>query len=277
MDEIARLLSANAGVVSTAQLLGAGMTRRRVRLLPGEGWRSPRHGWHACPNADPTVESTVHLGGVVACISALERHGVWVPVHQRHIRYSAFSSRPTGLGCRPYRHNPPTRSSIDDLQVAFDTAVNCLGVEDLIVIADSILNQNMLTLADIRTSFVHSPHRHRHLDARCDEASESGIETMTRCRLIAMRIKVRTQVEVPGIGRVDLLVGKRLIIECDGERHHRDKFQADRTRDRLLIGLGFIVVRLTYDDVVLTWKESVQDILAVIRRRDHERPAQILV
>jgi very-short-patch-repair endonuclease len=91
-------------------------------------------------------------------------------------------------------------------------------------------------------------------------------------RLRAAGIRLRTQVVIPGVGRVDFLVGDRLIIEADSREHHLSAYQADRTRDRVAIGLGYLVIRLTYEDVVYRWDTVYRDIQSVIQRRAHRSP-----
>jgi very-short-patch-repair endonuclease len=95
---------------------------------------------------------------------------------------------------------------------------------------------------------------------------------MIRLRLRAAGIHLRSQVEILGVGRVDFLVGDRLIIEADSREHHLPKYQADRTRDRVATGLGYLVVRLTYQDVVYGWDVAFGDIRAIIRRHAHRGP-----
>jgi hypothetical protein len=53
------------------------------------------------------------------------------------------------------------------------------------------------------------------------------------------------------VGRVDALHGATgTIVELDSRRFHgEDRFQADRTRDQRLAARGFVVIRLTWDDV----------------------------
>lgn len=94
---------------------------------------------------------------------------------------------------------------------------------------------------------------------------------MIRLRLRAAGIHLRTQVVIPGVGRVDFLVGNRLVIEADSREHHLPKYQVDRTRDRVATGLGYLVIRLTYEDVVHRWDVVFADIQSVIRRRWHRR------
>ncbi len=158
------------------------------------------------------------------------------------------------------------------MDVAVASAANCLSAEGLVVVLDSMLNQRMIEMADARTIVAASRFAHINLAERCDARSESGTETLIRLRLRALGIHLRIQVDIPGVGRVDFLVGDRLIIEADSREHHLPKYQTDRTRDRVAIGLGFLVIRLTYEDVVYRWDVVVADVLAVIRRRSHRGP-----
>lgn len=152
------------------------------------------------------------------------------------------------------------------------SAANCLDAEGLVVVLDSMLNKRMIQLADARDILSTSRLAHLNLDERLDPKSESGTETMIRLRLRAMGIRLQTQVKIPGVGRVDFLVGERLIIEADSREHHVPRYQADRTRDRVATSLGFLVIRLTYEDVLYRWDAVLADIQSVIRRRAHRGP-----
>ena len=87
--------------------------------------------------------------------------------------------------------------------------------------------------------------------------------TIIRLRLRARGIRLRSQVDIPGVGRVDFLVGDRLIIEADSVEHHLPKYHSDRTRDRVATAMGYLMIRLTYEDVVYHWDTALADILAV--------------
>lgn len=162
--------------------------------------------------------------------------------------------------------------AVDPIDIAVASAANCLDAEGLIVVLDSMLNKRMIAIADARAIVAASRFAHLNLADRCDAQSESGTETIIRLRLRARGIDLRSQVDIPGLGRVDFLVGDRLIIEADSREHHLPKYQADRTRDRVATGLGFLVIRLTYEDVIYRWDVVLADILSVIRRRHHRGP-----
>ena len=105
----------------------------------------------------------------------------------------------------------------------------------------------------------------------CDAASQSGTETIARVGLRSRGIGVRSQVWIEGVGHVDLLVGDRLVVECDSAEFH-DGYRSpnDYLRTQELIRRGYIVLRLTYRDVVHDWPRAEALILEIVRARRHE-------
>jgi very-short-patch-repair endonuclease len=274
VSEIERIVASNGGVASAAQLRTAGWSRSQINALFAQGWLPLRRGWYASSSANSQVVRAVSSGGALGCVSALRMQGVWAPDSELHVRYSARAhrSRSGVRSCHPYRLDPPVLTAIDPMEIAVASAANCLDAEGLVIVLDSMLNMRMIEMADARATVVASRFARHDLAERCDPKSESGTETIIRLRLRAAGIHLRTQVAIPGVGRVDFLVGNRLIIEADSREHHLSKYQVDRTRDRVASALGFIVIRLTYEDVVHRWNVVVGDIRAIIRRREHRRP-----
>lgn len=270
MAGIAGILRANGGVVSAAQLRAAGWSHPQIAA---QGWLRVRRGWYATRSAEPLVVRAVSAGGVLGCVSVLRRSGIWVPDSTLHVRFSERARRGgTVRSCHPYRLDPPIVGAVDPMDIAVAAAANCLNPEGLVVVLDSLLNKRMITMADARTVVAASRFAHLDLAERCDGRSESGTETLIRLRLRALGIRLRSQVVIPAVGRVDFVVGERLIIEADSREHHLPRYQSDRTRDRKAIALGFLVLRLTYEDVVYRWDTALADILSVIRRRAHRGP-----
>ena len=83
-----------------------------------------------------------------------------------------------------------------------------------------------------------------------DHRSESGIESLVRVALRDSGLHVASQVVVPGVGRVDLLVEGRVIVEVDGRRWHAGEQARDYWRDLELARRGYAVVRVDYRLVV---------------------------
>lgn len=96
------------------------------------------------------------------------------------------------------------RAAIDDVETAFRCLLRCGTVEDVIVVADSLLHLRLATLQELERWIEGSPLRIRGAIAGVD-AAESGLETMVRLRVRARNVRVRTQVVI-GDARVDLLV-----------------------------------------------------------------------
>jgi very-short-patch-repair endonuclease len=84
-------------------------------------------------------------------------------------------------------------------------------------------------------------------------------------------------VVIAGVGRVDLLIGERLVLELDGAEWHTgiDAIERDRRRDRELVARGYLVMRVTYRQLLERWDEVEAQILRLVRRDEHRRrPAE---
>lgn len=271
--DLSSALRAEYGVMSWSALQRAGMTRNELRrLVNAEVLRQLRRGWYATVTANPTVVAAIKAGGVLSCVAALKLHNVWIPPMDTatHVRGTEDSHRRSSGFCRRYGRPPAATSAVDDVVTALQHAVRCLDHEGVVVVLDSILDRRLMNRAEVITALADCPREIRNLLDKCEWA-ESGTETMVRIRLRARNIKVSSQVTIDGVGRVDFLVGKRLIIEVDGMEYHanRTQFERDRERDRKAVELGYLVVRLTYNQVVYQWEQVEESILTLIRRREH--------
>ena len=261
------------GVLSAAQLLQLGWSRWEIERAVQLGTLLRlRSGWFAQPGASASVVSAVRQGGCLACASALRARGVWVPegLGRGHVR---FPRRAGKSGCSPFGGSHAVASAVDDVETAFRCLLRCGSAEDVVVVADSLLHLRRATRAELTRWAEDAPARVRRLLDKVDVA-ESGTETMVRLRLRALGIAVRTQVSIWEGMRVDLLIGDRLVIECDSREHHADwdQQQQDRARDRELAALGYLPLRLTYRQIHDDWPRIAADILAIVRRGDHRRP-----
>lgn len=83
-----------------------------------------------------------------------------------------------------------------------------------------------------------------------DPRSESGIESLVRVALVDAGLSCTTQVWIPGVGRVDLLVDGRVIVEVDGRRWHQGEQSRDYGRDLAALASGLGVVRVDYTHAI---------------------------
>lgn len=263
------------GVYPVHELKARGITDADIRKSVRSGdLRRLRMGWYAEPVADPIVRQAVAAGGVLSCISALRHYGIWLPPNNSrvHVRLP-LRDRCDRKSCRGYGQMPPLSSAVDPLLVAYNCAARCLDRESFVAVSDSILYGTDYELADVRGAISAGPRRLMDLLERCDPGAMSGTESIARLRFRAAGLRVRSQVRIAGVGFVDLLIGDRLIVECDSKEFHTGApdYQKDRTRDRKSLAAGYITIRLTYEDVMYRWAEVLADVLDVVKRRAHRK------
>lgn len=272
---IAELFRDHLGVLTTEQLLAAGVQRAAIeRAIARGSLERLRRGWIAW-QPDPRARTAVLHGGCVSCMSALALGGAWLPRgehgHERLAKASRDRLPAARRGCRPYGGDPPVRTSVDDLSTAFRCALRCAAREQLVAIADSLVHLRLATVAELRAWADGAPLERQHWLDLVDGRAESGTESMVRLRLRSLGILLRVQVPLWRGRRVDLLVGDRLIIECDSSAFHTDlvAYQRDRRYDRRHLAEGFLVLRLTWEQIHDEWPAIERDILAIVRRGDH--------
>lgn len=236
-----------------------------------------RPGYFARPDVAPELVQAVRLGGVATGASALRQYGLWAPEDARlHVAVAPNAGRlpdrdestvlhwhssfepvvRTGLAFRP----------IASVRVAIEHALAGLPPPEAVAVVDSGLHAHRLARADLATILEHLPRRaRRSIGGRFDGRSESGVESMARVLLQSAGIMVELQVEIAGVGRVDLLIDGWLIIEIDGGQHaDPGQMRRDRARDGAAIRLGYRTVRLTYADVVHHWPQALATIRAAL-------------
>ncbi len=266
-------------IVSSPVLHATGYDKSDVRkAVRQEILRPIRRGWYHLGNPDPSALRAVRRGGVLSCVSALAFHGVWVPPESGlHVGFSESgdvgrAERAGFLRCSPPGQRPAPALAVDGVELALAASSRCVSAETMLVLLESAINLRLVDRADLHHILRHCPPKMIDLIAAC-RASESGTETMVRDRLRRRRVSVRSQVQIGDIGRVDLLVGRRLVVEVDSVAHHTDvvSYRRDRLRDLRLVARGYQVVRLTYEQVMFGWPEVEEHLLHLTRRREHRR------
>lgn len=262
----------NNGLHSTHDLRAAGLNPRHIRDAVAVGTLTRvRRGWYATAIAPPELVTAAQVGGRLTCLAALRVHGCWVPrapgVHVRVADGVAVARRPgVQVHWTPERVTPGVDSVLD----ALTSALVCSDLRTLVVIVDSLVNRGLVPPQHVRAILATTPRGRRALGLH-DPRAESGIETLIRLALRRHRVRARSQVVIPGVGRVDFVIGDRLVLEADGYEWHGDRaaFEQDRKRDRELVRRGYIVIRATYAQVVEELDALVLAVLDVLRRRDH--------
>lgn len=267
------LFRAFQGVLTTAQLLGAGIPRTAIDgAVAAERLERLRRGWVAW-QATPAARAAVVDGGCVSCLSALAHHGAWLPRGEGdHVRRAdgQRDARRAAKGCRPHGRNPAVRAAVDDVETAWRCALRCAPAEQLVAVGDSLLHRGIASLDELEAWSRAAPAARRALLRRLDARAEAGTESLTRVRLRRLGLDVRIQHRI-GRRRVDVLVGDRLVLECDSVEHHADPvaYERDRAGDRALAAMGYHVVRLTWRQIHEEWPAIEADILAFVRAGHH--------
>jgi len=103
-------------------------------------------------------------------------------------------------------------------------------------------------------------------------ASESGTESLLSYDLRQAGIPFRQQVAIDQVGRVDFVLGSRLIVEVDSVAHHTsaEAYERDRRRDAELSRRGYRVLRFSYRQLILMSTLVLEAIQAALSRGDAE-------
>ncbi|MCS5719014.1 DUF559 domain-containing protein [Herbiconiux sp. CPCC 205763] len=291
MIQLYGILARLGGVASTAQLSAAGVATNDVKNAVARGdVERLRRGWVALPGAPESVVRAVRVGGRVSCLSVLRPAGLWCATdHRLHIRVPADATRLSSphdrrvpLG-RPERFGVVVHRSVrapfldepegpvDPFGWALLHAITCQSKMDAIVTLDSALKQGRVSRTELEFLGACLPEKFRAYFALTDPNAASGLETKARLGLRRFNIASRSQVKIRGVGYVDLLVGDRLVVETDGREWHTkpEAYLADRRRDLALAELGYLVLRLSYDQVMGEWVRVVGVIQAIVAREEH--------
>ncbi|MGO1166769.1 MAG: hypothetical protein ACTMHL_09160, partial [Janibacter sp.] len=144
------------------------------------------------------------------------------------------------------------------------------------ILAESALHLELLHEADVAAVSRSAPRPVQRVLGRANPLAESGTESKVRLHLELRHVPVTPQVRIDDVGRVDLLIGRRWILECDSRAHHTDEaaYAKDRGRDIRAIKRGYMPSRLTYAMCFGGWDDTVEWLDAVIASGQHLIPPE---
>ncbi|MBS1698318.1 MAG: type IV toxin-antitoxin system AbiEi family antitoxin domain-containing protein [Actinobacteria bacterium] len=267
------MLASLGRMARTAELrrLGVGERELTRAVRTGEVVRV-RQGVYALPDEPPEQVHAAMHGGAVGCAHAATRHGLWILrlPDELHI-WLGQNGTPRGRAdsCQIHWDGghvevgalPPVRNVLLQLGI-------CTDEETFFAALESALRQSLVHAVDLRWLRPRLPRPRRRLVDLARSDADSGLESLIRLRLHRLGIAVRTQVQIEGVGEVDLLIGGRLIVEADGEENHAgaDKRHKDLRRDAAATALGYVTLRFDYDLIVHHWDVVERAILAALAR-----------
>lgn len=270
----ADLLAHFDGIARGVQLQEYGCSRRVLADAVTLGRISRvRPGVFALPTADPKVVAAAAHGGELTCSDALRERKVWLladPDDEVHVWVGRAARQHPHPDCECVVHHSPGTSRVGHASVATALihAYRCLPAEEFFAAYESAWNRRLLTASDRRRIADELPRTAQWMLQLARSDAQSGLESLLRFRLHLLGIRIECQVPIAGVGRVDFVVGDRLILEVDGRENHRsaERRHNDLVRDAAASALGFETLRFDYALVVHDWGQVVPAILAAIRR-----------
>lgn len=247
-----------------------------------------RNGWVAAESAPPALVNAVRIGGRLSCVSVLKLQGIWcvddrlchISTSRRPGRLKSPNGGPLGNPARwgvavhitAGRHDPARL--IDTIDDALLHLFACKPRDDVIASLDSALNLGLTTMSRLSALPLSDTYR-VYLDL-LDPSAQSGFESKARLGFRRRGIRCRSQVFIGGVGTVDLVIGDRLVIECDGITWHSSASAHDQDcrRDLELHRLGYIVIRVTYRQVMFDWASIDEVVRAYVSRKEHRWAAR---
>lgn len=287
------------GAAHVSALAELGVTPPEVRAAVRSGRLVRiRKSWVALAGDESDAVQAVRVGGILTCLSLLRARSVWCAEDgQLHVRadrntshFASPQSRETPLdrvehhvaihrtlgglaeepncGASPGRVTP---RACDTIEVALMQMIACQPRDHAVAALDSALAKKLVSRQRLQTLADQLAARHRKVVALSDARSESGLETKARLRLRALGIPFRSQVPIRGVGRVDLLVGDRIVVELDGKKWHTSEvaFRRDRDRNLVLHEACYLPMRYSYAQVIFEWERIEAVIRGHVRRREH--------
>ena len=272
-------------VLSRAELRALGATRDSLTSAVRGGFLiRARRDHYLLPSADPHLVEAIRVGGRLACVSLLDAVGVFAfDASKTHIHMAIPMSRSRSprdrfialtqqnrdgaeLHWRPCP-NEGTEFAVD-IRDALSQALRCQNPVHALASIDNALHLGLVGEADLAPIFADVPKRLHYLRSQVDSSAESGQETVLR-RIIADRgLRFETQVSFDGVGRVDFVVERCLVVEADSREAHDgwERHIRDRGRDLMLARQGLMSLRPAYQHTTQQPDLVGQAILSLISR-----------
>ncbi len=282
--ELLRLSRAQNGAVTLQQLKAAGLTREAIRARVRRGRLVPLlRGVYATgdPELMPLVRPAAALLSLGACavLSHRSAAAIWdlVEADQTNVEATAVGSHPGSRpGVRLHRVKSLHPSDIavksnlrltSPARTLIDFASQATGSELTDAFGDARA-QRLLTDAALNAALARTPKNHPGAAVVRALQREGGTYDRSRAERIMRQLcrqgqlpQPRVNVKVHGF-RVDFYwPDANLIVEVDGYHTHGSRlaFESDRRRDQVHIAAGYVVLRIT-------WYQLLEESLAVLAR-----------
>lgn len=231
-----------------------------------------RQGVFAATSAHVEAVTAAAHGGALTCGSALRALGVWVLEEPGavHVWMGEGGRRhhDADCGCLPHFTSGPMQLGFAPIAVALIHAFSCYGDEFFFAAFESAWNKRMLSATSRTAIRAALPAAARWLVDLARAGAESGLESIVRLRLHVLGLKVRTQVTIARVGRVDFVIEGCVILEADGRENHHGMANRHRDlmRDAAASDLGYETLRIDYAMIIHSWDVVAAAVLAAVAR-----------
>jgi hypothetical protein len=269
----AELLSAGA----SAQGLTAAVRRHDLLRL--------RRDHYALPTTPEPVQRAVRVGGRLTCTSALRQYGVFaldeeviqiqVSREMSRLRHPRVRSQPLDANNREgitlHWHAVGAAGSASEVAVglvdALVCAVRCQHPWLAIASLDNALFLGQIDDGGLDAVFRQLPESCQYLRSLVDGRAESGQESVLRQIVREQGLAYELQVVFEGIGRVDMVIEGRLVVEADSRLAHEGwaKQVRDRARDLALARRRLMSLRPLYQHIMFEPALVREAILGLLR------------
>ena len=277
--------SLDVRIASRAQLLSSGSSGRGLTAAVRFGHLiRVRRDHYALPATPAQLLHAVRVGGRLGCLSALADLGVFAMEDGfEHIHLAPVASRLRS----PRRRDDPLSTENRDgatlhwapLADPAGAIEHRVGIVDALIQAvrcqhpwhalgslDNALHLKLIDEHQLTQVFAALPERLQYLRPLVDGRSESGQETVLRCIVRQAGLEFEIQVKFRGVGRVDMLIARRLVVEADSRLAHSrwEDHVKDRTRDLELARRGLMTLRALYKHIMYEPQRVLEAILALL-------------
>lgn len=264
-------------MIYTFAQLRAEHSRREIEAAVAAGQLERAGHLYVTPGMDDALVAPLRRGARATCLTAARFHEIWTPPGTgRHVYTRRGSPVPGGWVTHGYRRSWPEPDHVATPALLIEHACRCLQPLDVGILAESALHLGLLQAADVAAIRRGAPRPVQRVLDRANPLAESGTESKVRLYLELRRVPVTPQVQIEGVGRVDLLIGRRWILECDSRAHHTDEaaYATDRRRDLRAAELGYTTSRLTHAMCFSGWEDTVARLDTMIASGHHLIPPQ---
>ncbi|MHC2998908.1 endonuclease domain-containing protein [Microbacterium sp. HJ5] len=275
LASLVQWIDLRGGIAHRSEARAAGFTDHDLRTSTAQArMRSVRRSWIVSTAAPPAGVRAVEAGGRLTCLSEAVRRGLWVADHDDlHVGMPRSSSTPLRDGIRYHWASGPVPIARwawhDDPHNMLAHIATCVPRDQALLVWESALRTRLVSAEHLARITWPGP-RAKELAEIAGVLSDSGLETLLVFRLRPFSLPIRQQVLVEG-HQVDLLVGRRLIVQIDGFQHHseaRDR-RRDIAHDARLVLRGYTVLRFDYAQVLFGWQEVERTILLAVAQGLH--------